>query len=54
MLGLTILSKPLRMMDLKLATIMCLNQTKRGDKIEFDQGIYLMNIEINFSEQVEF
>ena len=36
----TILSKPLRMMDLKLATIMCLNQTKRGDKIEFDQGIY--------------
>ena len=28
------------MMDLKLATIMCLNQTKRGDKIEFDQGIY--------------
>ena len=36
----TILSKPLRIMDLKLATIMCLNQTKRGDKIEFDQGIY--------------
>ena len=27
-------------MDLKLVTIMCLNQTKRGDKIEFDQGIY--------------
>ncbi|QKF73415.1 signal transduction response regulator, OmpR family [Aliarcobacter faecis] len=36
----TVLSKPLRAVDLKLAIIMCLNQTKRGDKIEFDQGIY--------------
>lgn len=36
----TFLSKPLRPMDIKLAVIMCLNQTKRGDKIEFDHGIY--------------
>ena len=36
----TVLSKPLRVEDLKLTIIMCLNQTKRGDKIEFDHGIY--------------
>lgn len=36
----TFLSKPLRAKDLKLAVIMCLNQTKRGDKIEFENGIY--------------
>ncbi len=36
----TFLSKPLRAMDIKLAVIMCLNQTKRGDKIEFENGIY--------------
>lgn len=36
----TFLSKPLRAKDIKLAVIMCLNQTKRGDKIEFDNGIY--------------
>jgi len=36
----TFLSKPLRAKDVKLAVIMCLNQTKRGDKIEFDNGIY--------------
>lgn len=36
----TYLSKPLRPVDLKLSVIMCLNQTKRGDKIEFDHGIY--------------
>lgn len=36
----TFLSKPLRAKDIKLSVIMCLNQTKRGDKIEFDQGIY--------------
>ncbi|UTJ05152.1 response regulator transcription factor [Arcobacter roscoffensis] len=36
----TFLSKPLRAKDIKLAVIMCLNQTKRGDKIEFDHGIY--------------
>ncbi len=34
------LSKPLRQKDIKLAVIMCLNQTKRGDKIEFQEGIY--------------
>ena len=34
------LSKPLRAKDVKLAVIMCLNQTKRGDKIEFENGIY--------------
>lgn len=36
----TFLSKPLRTNDIKLAIIMCLNRTKRGDKIEFQQGIY--------------
>jgi DNA-binding response OmpR family regulator len=36
----TFLSKPLRAQDIKLSVIMCLNQTKRGDKIEFAQGIY--------------
>ena len=36
----TFLSKPLRAKDGKLAVIMCLNQTKRGDKIEFENGIY--------------
>lgn len=36
----TFLSKPVRQKDLKLAIIMCLNQTKRSDKIEFQQGIY--------------
>ncbi len=36
----TFLTKPLRLKDIKLAVIMCLNQTKRGDKIEFQEGIY--------------
>ncbi|AXH09694.1 DNA-binding response regulator [Malaciobacter halophilus] len=36
----TFMSKPLRVKDVKLAIIMCLNQTKRGDKIEFQNGIY--------------
>lgn len=36
----TFLTKPLRPRDVKLAVIMCLNQTKRGDKIEFQNGIY--------------
>lgn len=36
----TFMSKPLRDKDVKLAIIMCLNQTKRGDKIEFQHGIY--------------
>ncbi len=36
----TFLTKPLRSKDIKLAVIMCLNQTKRGDKIEFQEGIY--------------
>ena len=36
----TFISKPLRLQDLKLAIIMCLNQTKRGDKVEFQGGIY--------------
>lgn len=36
----TVLSKPLRLKDIKLAVIMCLNQTKRGDKIDFQHGIY--------------
>lgn len=36
----TFLSKPLKSKDLRLAIIMCLNQTKRGDKIDFDNGIY--------------
>lgn len=36
----TFLSKPLRPKDIRLSVIMCLNQTKRGDKIEFQGGIY--------------
>lgn len=36
----TFLTKPLKSKDIKLAVIMCLNQTKRGDKIEFQEGIY--------------
>ena len=36
----TFISKPLRLKDIKLAVIMCLNQTKRGDKVEFQNGIY--------------
>lgn len=36
----TFLSKPLRAKDIRLSVIMCLNQTKRGDKIEFQGGIY--------------
>ncbi|MCP4970784.1 MAG: response regulator transcription factor [Arcobacter sp.] len=36
----TFLTKPLRAKDIKLSVIMCLNQTKRGDKIEFQNGIY--------------
>ncbi|RXJ98409.1 DNA-binding response regulator [Arcobacter sp. CECT 8986] len=36
----TFMSKPLRVKDIKLAIIMCLNQTKRGDKVEFQNGIY--------------
>ncbi len=36
----TFLSKPLRLEDIRLSIIMCLNQTKRGDKIEFQDGIY--------------
>lgn len=34
------ISKPLRAKDIKLSVIMCLNQTKRGDKVEFQNGIY--------------
>lgn len=34
------LSKPLKVVDLRLAILMCLNQTKRVDKIEFAEGIY--------------
>lgn len=36
----TFLAKTLKVIDLKLAILMCLNQMKRVDKIEFDQGIY--------------
>lgn len=36
----TFLSKPIKPKDLRLAIIMCLNQTKRTDKIEFQEGIY--------------
>lgn len=36
----TILSKPLKVMDLKFSILMSLNQTRRGDKIEFDHGVY--------------
>ncbi|RXK14342.1 DNA-binding response regulator [Halarcobacter mediterraneus] len=36
----TFLTKPLRAEDIRLSIIMCLNQTKRGDKVEFQNGIY--------------
>ena len=36
----TFLTKPLRAEDVKLSVIMCLNQTKRGDKVKFQNGIY--------------
>ncbi len=36
----TFISKPLRLIDIRLSVIMCLNQTKRGDKVEFQNGIY--------------
>jgi DNA-binding response OmpR family regulator len=36
----TFLGKPIKQRDLKLSIIMCLNQTKRSDKIEFQEGIY--------------
>lgn len=36
----TFLSKPTKVVDLKLAILMCLNQTKRVDKVEFSEGIY--------------
>lgn len=37
------LSRPLNEKDLTLSTIMCLNQTKRGDKYEFSEGFYYDN-----------
>ncbi len=36
----TFLLKPIKQEYLRLAIIMCLNQTKRSDKIEFKHGIY--------------
>ncbi|NQY20377.1 MAG: response regulator transcription factor [Campylobacteraceae bacterium] len=36
----TFTTKPVRLKDIKLAAIMCLNQTKRGDKYDFQHGIY--------------
>ena len=44
----TFLSKPLRLEDIRLSIIMCLNQTKRGDKIEFQDGIYFDEYRDNF------
>ena len=44
----TFLTKPLRAKDLKLAVIMCLNQTKRGDKIEFENGMYFVEYRDQF------
>lgn len=40
MFSYTFLSKPLNIQDFRLSVIMCLNQTKRGDKIEFEKGFY--------------
>ena len=34
------LLKPFNPMNLKLAIIMCINQTKRSDKIELSNGVY--------------
>lgn len=36
----TFLLKPFEPENIKLATIMCINQTKRSDKIELNNGIY--------------
>lgn len=36
----TYLLKPFNPMNLKLSIIMCINQTKRSDKIELNHGIY--------------
>lgn len=36
----SLLAKPIRYDDLTLSLTMCLNQTKRGDKFEFKEGIY--------------
>ncbi len=36
----TFISKPIKQKDLQLSIVMCLNQTKRSDKIEFQHGIY--------------
>ena len=44
----TFISKPLRLEDIKLSIIMCLNQTKRGDKVEFQDGIYFDEYRDNF------
>ena len=48
------LLKPFNPMNLKLAIIMCINQTKRSDKIELSNGVILMSIGINFLKKVEF
>ena len=54
----TFISKPLRLKDIKFAVIMCLNQTKRGDKIEFQNGIYFDEYRDQFFKpggvQIEF
>lgn len=36
----TFLMKPFNTKNLKLSIIMCINQTKRADKIEFNNGVY--------------
>ncbi|QKF59455.1 response regulator [Aliarcobacter lanthieri] len=36
----TFLLKPLDLINLKLSIVMCINQTKRSDKIELSHGIY--------------
>ena len=36
----TFLLKPFNPMNLKLAIIMCINQTKRSDKVELGNGVY--------------
>lgn len=35
-----VVAKPLDMISVKLSVIMCLNHTKRGDKLVFTEGVY--------------
>lgn len=48
------LLKPFNPMNLKLAIIMCINQTKRSDKIELSNGVYFDEYRDQFFKKGEF